>query len=326
MRPFMAAAGITAVLFSGVACGSGSDTSTPTSLGSSGAAATPASTGNTATVCAEVKRLNGRVPRSLETTFKEALSTAAESKTSDAKGEKLLDDALKSMKAEAGEWIAGLKQQSADATDPGLSKVIADVAKELAPIFAGEGSMQEMTKIVQRAEADLAPYCGGKPVVAESRTEASGPIGVGPGKGCPAPIAFETAEKWKPVPITDQDIDGIPLTDEGLTLLCEIDAKPAGNIGFIRVWKVQAANPRAALRDEVLGWSHGKRLTYDEITVGGRDAVEVNYTASGTPGQAFVVTATNGDFIVVDWKGFDKEEHEAGLPAYELARSSLSYP
>jgi FKBP-type peptidyl-prolyl cis-trans isomerase (trigger factor) len=36
--------------------------------------------------------------------------------------------------------------------------------------------------------------------------------------------------------------------------------------------------------------------------------------------------APTGEFVVVDWGGLDQEEHQAGLPAYELARSSLTVP
>jgi hypothetical protein len=272
-----------------------------------------------------VKRLNSSTSQRLVATLKVPIDAAAAGKASEAETSKAFDEALTTMMADAREWIERLQKQSADATDPGLSTAIAEVAKELAPLRTGKASMQKMNKIVQKSEADLVPYCGGTPVV-EASTQAPGPTGVGPGKACPAPIAFDTAEKWKPVPITDQFIDGIRLTDEGLTLLCEIDAKPAEVIGFIRVWKVQAANLHDALRDGVRGFTKGQGFTFKKITVGGRDALEATYTSDGSPGRAFVVTASNGDLIVVNWTGFDKEEHQAGLPAYELARSSLTYP
>src|SRR5690349_6690088 len=67
----------------------------------------------------------------------------------------------------------------------------------------------------------------------------------GAGTPCALPVTFDLARSWlaKPVP------DGLG-TQGGFALACEVDAKPAGHIGFLRVWAGGPATdtPAAALK------------------------------------------------------------------------------
>lgn len=324
MRPLLAVAGLTVVLFTGAACSNGSEPA-PASPAPSTAVASPVGAAvdaaNTAQVCAAVKQLNTTTSRSLTATLKAPLD-AAVAGASAKETTKAFEKAAKKMTADAGRWVAGLKEQSAAAKDPALSKAVSELATELTPLQTGRASLQQMNKIVQKSETDLAPYCGGAPAVTGSSSPTSAvAAGFGPGTACPGPVAFDTAEDWKPEPISEGT-----LKPGGPTMLCEIDAKPAGIIGFIRVWSVKADSQRAGLTDVVTALKNPTALKYRSITAGGQAALEVSYISSGSPGRAFAVTVPNGETVVADWKGLDQEEHQEGLPAYELARSSLTFP
>jgi uncharacterized lipoprotein len=317
VRLFTVAAGLTVVLFTGTACGGGSEPSaTPGSSPSSASSA--AGAGNTAEVCAEVKKLNAEASRTLTARMKkpidDAIAGASEKEINAA-----FQKAVKKMKVDVDRWIDELKQQSDAAEDPALSTALNDLAAELAPLRTGEGSLQQMKDTVQKSQTDLAAYCGGAP--AASSPTAAQAKGIGPGTACPGPVAFDTAEKWKPKAVSS-DL----LNKDGRTLLCEIDAKPAGILGFIRVWSVKATSARAAVKGVVEAVGKPTGLKYAKTTAGERTAIEVRYRGSEAPGRAFVVKAPSGEYVVVNWGGLDKEEHQSGLPAYELARSSLTVP
>jgi hypothetical protein len=244
---------------------------------------------------------------------------------SEAETTKALSAGLKKVKADTVRWIERMQQQSAEATDPALAKEVDRLATELEPLRSGDFTLARMDRIVEKSTTALAPYCGGTSAKT-AKNAGSKQTGVGPGRACPAPISFDTAEDWKPKPVTPDPDSEIQLTAEGTTLLCEIDAKPAGHIGFIRVYSVQDATPRTAFKEVVLRGGKATRVKYEQITIGGKAGLELRYTFEGTPGRAFAVTAPNGDIVVTEWKGLDKEEHKAGLPAYNLARSTLAFP
>jgi hypothetical protein len=332
MRPFLAAAGMAVVLFSGAACTSESDSAETTAGRGTPGATKEAGPDNTAQVCAEVKRLNTATPRTLTASFKAAVDTSfAGSSEADTKADTKADLAttLKQMLADTRQWIEAVQQQRDAATDPALATALTGLVTELDPLRKGHFTLKRMNEVVRKSRGDLAPYCGDTAAVTRSTKAGKGSrsTGVGPGTACPAPIAFDTAKKWKPQRITGKSVSGIPLIHKGLTLLCEIDAEPAGLTGFMRVWKVEkTATPRIALLEVALAFKAANGLKYKEITVGGQAALEATYISDGTPGRAFAVTLTSGEIVVTDWRGSDKEEHQGGLPAYDLARSSLTFP
>ncbi|MFJ8073909.1 lipoprotein [Streptomyces sp. NPDC096176] len=160
----------------------------------------------------------------------------------------------------------------------------------------------------------------------------AGTVGA-PGSPCPMPVTFDLAVDWKPDPVeNDPDDEFATLFGQGpVSLVCEIDAKPAGNIAFLRVWvgADAGADTRKALEAFVAdGAKDRKDEAYRETKAGKFAATEVTYLNTNEfldepkKERAFAVSTPKG-VVIVDLGGFDSEEHEQMLPVYELARKSL---
>jgi len=152
-----------------------------------------------------------------------------------------------------------------------------------------------------------------------------------PGSACELPVTFALVAGWEPEAVkVDPDSELAELGRQGsATMVCEIDAKPAGNIGYLRVWQGEGSTaPRAALEDFVAGDANAAEASYKESEAGTVPAVEVTYTVEAEllderrTERAFAVTTPKGP-VVVHLGGLDPAEHEAMLPAYELARKTL---
>jgi uncharacterized lipoprotein len=138
---------------------------------------------------------------------------------------------------------------------------------------------------------------------------------VGPqGSACAMPVTFSTADKWK-AETAEQDF-----TTGGVKLLCEIDAKPAGSVGFIRVWKADGATDAKAALEKFTSGEIGRDQKY---TAGPLSGSEVEYVkGSDSPARALAVPA-GGGIVVVSVGALSKDLFEKNLPAYELAKSSI---
>ena len=163
------------------------------------------------------------------------------------------------------------------------------------------------------SSAVVPPAAGGFPDPAPAAVGGS----VGPGTACPIPVAFTVAAKW-----VAEDTTGAGLEMGNYRLRCEIDAKPAGLIGFLRVW----VNPRqsdvgADMRDFLERIEGGTGATYRSLTIGGQAGYEASFRPGNRQGRAFAVRDT-----LVVWTTLDDEEFTAGLPAYVLARTTVSVP
>ncbi|MGC4947886.1 lipoprotein [Streptomyces sp. DT224] len=164
------------------------------------------------------------------------------------------------------------------------------------------------------------------------KTAARGGTVGGAGSGCELPVTFDLAEDWKPKAVeADPDSEFAELAEQGpVTMACEIDAKPAGQIGFLRVWRAKAAalTPREALKGFVGADENASEATYREVTSGGRSLTEVTYTLHSAlmdedrPARAFALSTPEGP-VVVHLGGLDADEHGGMLPAYELAKASV---
>ncbi|MFF5899439.1 lipoprotein [Streptomyces argenteolus] len=154
----------------------------------------------------------------------------------------------------------------------------------------------------------------------------------GAGSACELPVTFDLAADWKPQAVdVEPGSELAALGRQGsATMVCEIDAKPAGNIGYLRVWQGKGAGtaPRAALEDFVAGDPNATGASYEETEAGSVAAAEVTYTVEAElldgkkTERAFAVATPDGP-VVVHLGGLDSQEHEEMLPAYELARTSL---
>ncbi|MFJ4909170.1 lipoprotein [Streptomyces sp. NPDC093249] len=176
---------------------------------------------------------------------------------------------------------------------------------------------------------------GPRPTPSSTPSGASAVARVGAdGSACPLPVSFGIAAGWKPRAVeAPEDPDLAELLRQGpAEMVCEIDAKPAGNIGFLRVWTVRGGNPASAIEGFVKAGEQPYGIALRETTAGtGAGSVlaaEVLYTVldgltqESKKERAFAVTAPGGT-VIVHLGGFDTAEHQAMLPAYELARTSL---
>ncbi|MFF3759900.1 lipoprotein [Streptomyces sp. NPDC002185] len=146
----------------------------------------------------------------------------------------------------------------------------------------------------------------------------------GPGSACALPVSFALAEDWEPEAIEDpEDPEFAALTRQGpATVRCEVDAKPAGNIGYLRVWTApKGSAARAALEGFVTAEKGSAAASYRETRAGALPATEVTYSVGPKEERAFAV-ATPKATVIVHLGGLDTDEHRAMLPAYELARTT----
>ncbi|MEU6594001.1 lipoprotein [Streptomyces sp. NPDC046881] len=218
------------------------------------------------------------------------------------------------------------------------------VAAALAALLGGcAGSADGDGKKSASASADAEEAAAGAKGTAAVR---GGTIGAA-GSACELPVSFALAQHWKAKSIDadkelskaskggDGDLSGA-LADAFLrqgpvTAACEIDAKPAGNIGFLRVWtgKPGGADAAGVLRAFVAAEDNVSKPKYHSFkTGGGVDAVEVEYLFTSKlleetkKESAFAVSTPEGP-VVLHLGGMDTQEHEEMRPAYELAKQTL---
>ena len=182
---------------------------------------------------------------------------------------------------------------------------------------------------------------------AKSGASASGGTIGAAGSACELPVSFAVAPHWKANAIdaekemakssdgSDGDVTGAfaeAFLHQGpVTTACEIDAKPAGSIGFLRVWtgKPGDADARTVLRQFVAAEDNVSKEKYRSFkTGGGLAGVEVDYLYTSklleeTKKESALAVVTPDGPVVLHLGGLDTEEHEAMLPAYELAKRTL---
>ncbi|MFB7746946.1 lipoprotein [Streptomyces sp. NPDC056132] len=181
----------------------------------------------------------------------------------------------------------------------------------------------------ERAKPAAAP---GASSPAKPSMAAGGSVGAA-GSACVLPASFDLAAKWKPKAVVAEQADSTlaGLARQGpFRMACEIDAKPAGNMGFLRAWTGTAASgtPRAALESFVGADRTASRATYRETKAGSLPAAEVVYETysklldESKQEHALAVVTPRGT-LVLHLGGLDTQEHQDMLPAYELAKRSM---
>ncbi|MEU9200008.1 lipoprotein [Streptomyces sp. NPDC048332] len=184
------------------------------------------------------------------------------------------------------------------------------------------------------AQSDTKPGGGpsGTKATAEASAAKGGTVG-GPGSVCKLPVVLDTAQHWtaESVAAGEPGSDFAELGVQGpVTLVCEIDAKPAGHIGFLRVWQGDdgASTARQALEAFVKADTNPSKITYTQTTAGKLSVTEASYTIhddlldESRPNRAFAVATPDGP-VVVHLGGLDAAEHKGMLPAFELAKRSV---
>ncbi|MDN5381412.1 MULTISPECIES: lipoprotein [Streptomyces] len=157
------------------------------------------------------------------------------------------------------------------------------------------------------------------------------------GSACVLPVTFDIAADWKAKAVdrpagdsSAEEITDALLRQGPVTAACEIDAKPAGHIGFLRVWTgdPDTGDARTVLRAFVAAEGSVSKETYRPFRAGGLEGVEAEYVRTGElldePKQehALAVSTPKGP-VVLHLGGLDTEEHRQMLPAYELAKRTL---
>ncbi|MFF7468513.1 lipoprotein [Streptomyces sp. NPDC008092] len=164
------------------------------------------------------------------------------------------------------------------------------------------------------------------------------------GSACELPVVFDIAKGWKAEAVdglaavasagTDSDIteevvDGL-LRQGPVTMVCEIDAKPAGNIGYLRAWtgRPGSGDARAVLQAFVAAEDNTGGAAYRTFTAGGLSGVRVDYRYTSkllaeTKKESALAVVTPKGPVVLHLGGLDSAEHDEMLPAFELAQDSL---
>jgi len=177
---------------------------------------------------------------------------------------------------------------------------------------------------------------GGGPAAAKS----GGSVGAA-GSACELPVTFDVAADWEAKAVDTEPGEGDDepareladalLRQGPVTAACEIDAKPAGHIGFLRVWTGEPgdADARSVLREFVAAEQGAEKAAYRAFeTADGVTGTEVTYRYRSKAldetkeERALAVTTKRGP-VVLHLGGMDTGEHRAMLPAYELARRTL---
>lgn len=162
------------------------------------------------------------------------------------------------------------------------------------------------------------------------------------GSACALPVTFDIARGWRAAAVegpaagvsdgTDADPAESLLRQGPVTLVCEIDAKPAGSIGFLRVstGKPGSGDAGAVLRAFVAAedGTSGARYRPFTFTSGGPAGVRVDYVHTSellgeSKRESALAVVTPRGPVVLHLGGLDSAEHDAMLPAFELARQTL---
>ncbi|RZB19108.1 hypothetical protein StrepF001_09380 [Streptomyces sp. F001] len=198
----------------------------------------------------------------------------------------------------------------------------------VAGLLAGCADGEDEAPASTSASADAA---GGNGDVARS----GGTIGA-EGSACELPVTFDIAEDWAAESVdaaaggTAEELADALLRQGPVTAACEVDAKPAGNIGFLRVWTGEPGDDdaRTVLEAFVAAEDGVSKEKYGSFEAGGLTGAEVEYLYTSElleetkKERALAVTTPDGP-VVLHLGGMDTEEHEAMLPAYELAKHTL---
>lgn len=136
---------------------------------------------------------------------------------------------------------------------------------------------------------------------------------------CQLPVAIDIPDKWKPVALSPGDA-----RLGGLDLLCEIDAKPANAVGFMRVWAGGTGDTRTKLESFVGAQGKISNAEYRDTSVGQGSGVEATWLVEDTGRHRAFAMTTPLKTVVVSSGGIDDSEYQKMLPAFLLAKQSLT--
>ncbi|MGV9253154.1 lipoprotein [Streptomyces sp. NPDC003697] len=196
-------------------------------------------------------------------------------------------------------------------------------------------------------ETDTPPPTASAVTTAGAVAKSGGIIGSA-GSACALPVTFDVAEGWKAKAVRSgtaktpsaqdskspgagaRELADALLRQGPVTAVCEIDAKPAGNIGFLRVWTAGPGrdDARTVLGKFVAAEDGAGKARYRAFTAGGLDGAQVGYLVTNEfldepKKESALAVVTRRGPVVLHLGGLDSEEHEQMLPAFELAARTL---
>lgn len=140
------------------------------------------------------------------------------------------------------------------------------------------------------------------------------------GTPCELPITFSLPAKWKVEAVKGSAEFGEPAVGKA-TMLCELNSRPAGEVGFLRVWRVNgvAGGAEEHLKHFVGAYSpKATGVEYRRLRAGTLDAVEASYTEDGDSDRAVALASLYGPIVL----SLDAPDPEDLLPAYQLVKQS----
>ncbi|MEH1098737.1 lipoprotein [Micromonospora sp. CPCC 205561] len=150
------------------------------------------------------------------------------------------------------------------------------------------------------------------------------PAGVtvgGKGTPCELPVTFSVPAGWKVEAVrTSAKFGEAGLV--GFTMICELDARPTGAVGFLRVWRGDPGSTQQRFERFLTAYSaKAADAEYRRVRAGTMDAVEASYFKEdgGTYRDRAVVMSAWRHSVVFT---LDAPEVEELLPAYQLAKQS----
>jgi hypothetical protein len=305
----VAIAGLAVVVLLAGACQSAGNAPTASQTPSAAPSAADAAAA-TATVCA-------------------AFSRAKDDFTASAVASAGVGDSTAALKEALTKFTAVVKGQIPVATDPRLRAALQETATAAeayaaAPDLAGADD-GPFAKAGAKLDGLCEPAASAGPSTA---TAAQGSSVGGAGTRCQLPVSFEAARSWE-VKAIKVPAGGGSLRKGPLAAACELNAEPAGQLAYVRVWA--GAAPQETPRQLLEVFLHGedvRKPTYTDVTVGGQPAVEVAYdyyseTTKETRKERAFAVATPKGAVVVEIGGLDAED-EAITSAYELAKRTLT--
>ncbi|MXM67712.1 hypothetical protein GR925_30820 [Streptomyces sp. HUCO-GS316] len=207
----------------------------------------------------------------------------------------------------------------------------------LAGVLAGCAQAEGKAGTASASPSESADSKGADVAVAQS----GGSVGA-TGSACELPVVFDIAESWKAEAVAPgagagggedalSDAVADALLHQGpVTAACEVDAKPAGNIGYLRIWTGEPGGEeaRTVLEAFVAAEEGANKEKYRTFKAGDLTGVEVEYLHTSelldeTKMERALAVITEEGPVVLHLGGMDTGEHEAMLPAYELAKRTL---
>jgi hypothetical protein len=179
-----------------------------------------------------------------------------------------------------------------------------------------------------RDAGDGGPIRTGTPWFDEIRPAPS----AGTATACALPVTVPLADKWLAKPVgTNGGLPAALVRQGESTLACEIDAKPAGQVGFLRIWiaKRGATDPRPVVEAFLAADRGLTDVAFRDVKAGGMKATEATFRrespmeAGGKRERALAVAAPTG-VAVLALSGLNSEQYDAMLPAYVLARRDMA--